>query len=209
MLRLIFVRHGRTSWNVQGRVQGGGGLDEVGRAQVAALAERLSDEPIAAIYASPALRARQTARAVARRHGLPVRQRALLRDLDYGLYAGALLSDVEKLEPGLIERWRAAPHEVVFEGGESLASLRGRVMEFIHEMVRAHAGATTVTVLAATHDSPVRVMASLALGIEDSQHTRGDLRTPLASLNILEVDGEKLTLVLHKDADHLRGIDGA
>ena len=69
MLRFLFVRHGRTPWNVQGRVQGGGGLDEVGRAQAVALGERLSSEPISAIYASPALRARQTATAVARRHG--------------------------------------------------------------------------------------------------------------------------------------------
>ncbi len=206
MLRLIFVRHGRTPWNVEGRVQGGGGLDEVGRAQAAALAERLSTLPIAAVYASPALRARQTAQAVARRHRLPVRQRSLLRDLDYGRYAGALLSDVERLDPGLIDRWRAAPDKVVFEGGESLAELRGRITKFIDETAREHADATVV---AATHDSPVRVVASLALGIDDSQHTREHLRTPLASVTLLEVDGEKLTLALHTDASHLKGIDGA
>ena len=112
MLRFLFVRHGRTPWNVQGRVQGGGGLDEVGRAQAAALGERLSSEPITAIYASPALRARQTATAVASRHGLKVRQRSLLRDMDYGKIAGALLSDVEARDPDLVERWRARPDTV-------------------------------------------------------------------------------------------------
>jgi len=206
MLRLIFVRHGRTSWNVQGRVQGGGGLDEVGRAQAAALAGHLSGLSLEAIYASPALRARQTAQAVALRHGLGVRQRALLRDLDYGTYAGALLSDVEKRDPGLIQRWRANPAAVVFEGGESLASLRERITRFIAEMAKAHDGAT---VLAATHDSPVRVAASLALGLEDSQHTQEHLQTPLASVTVLEVDGARLTLAVHKEAGHLKGIDGA
>jgi broad specificity phosphatase PhoE len=106
----------------------------------------------------------------------------------------------------LIQRWRANPAAVVFEGGESLASLRERITRFIAEMAKAHDGAT---VLAATHDSPVRVAASLALGLEDSQHTQEHLQTPLASVTVLEVDGARLTLAVHKEAGHLKGIDGA
>lgn len=207
MIRLIFVRHGRTSWNVEGRVQGGGGLDEVGKAQSAALADYLSSQRIDAIYASPALRARQTAQAVAKRHGLLVHQRALLRDLNYGFYAGALLTEVEKRDPGLIQRWRARPDKVVFEGGENLASLRGRITRFIDEMAKAHPH-SGASVVAATHDSPVRVVASLALGLDDSQHTQEQLRTPLASVTVLEVDGDRMTLAVHKEAGHLRDIDG-
>jgi probable phosphoglycerate mutase len=204
MLRLLFVRHGRTPWNVQGRVQGGGGLDEIGRAQAVRLGEALAAEPLAAVYASPALRARQTARAVAHLHGLPVRQRRLLADLDYGRYAGALLADVQRERPDLFETWRAAPHTVHFDGGERLADLRERVRRFI---AQAHANHDGATVLAATHDSPVRVAASLALGLGDEKHTDPDLRTPLASITELEVEGPHLRLVRHKDAAHLAGID--
>ena len=206
MLRMIFVRHGRTPWNVQGRVQGGGALDEVGRAQAVALGERLRSEPIDAIYASPALRARQTAQATARRLGLPVRQRSLLRDLDYGHYAGALVSDLRRQSPGLLERWREHPDTVSFEGGESLAELRKRILRFIADVARDHDGAT---VLAATHDSPVRVAVSLALDIDDSQHNREDLRVPLASVTVLNVGSGGLELVTRNDVEHLRGIDGS
>jgi broad specificity phosphatase PhoE len=189
---------------VQGRVQGGGSLDEVGRAQAVALAERLSTQPFDAIYASPALRARQTARAVARSHHLQVRQRGLLRDLDYGKYAGALLKDVD---PVLVQRWRDHPDTVQFEGGERLADLRGRIHRFIEEAAADHPRGT---VLAATHDSPVRVAASLALGIDDSQHNWESLITPLASVTVLEVDGQSLRLETHKDASHLVGVgDGS
>jgi broad specificity phosphatase PhoE len=204
MLRLIFVRHGRTPWNVQGRVQGGGGLDEVGRAQAARLGAALAAEPLAAVYASPALRARQTGRAVARLHGLPVRQRRLLADLDYGRYAGALLADVQREQPELFAAWRAAPHTVQFEGGERLGDLRERVRRFIAQAYANHDGAT---VLAATHDSPVRVAASLALGLGDERHTDPDLRTPLASVTELLVEGPHLRLARHKDVAHLAGID--
>ena len=41
MPRIFAVRHGRTDWNAQGRVQGGGSLDQLGNLQIQALAERL------------------------------------------------------------------------------------------------------------------------------------------------------------------------
>ena len=204
MLRLTLVRHGRTSWNAQGRVQGGGGLDEVGRAQAAALGQRLRETHFDAIYASPAWRARQTAVAVARHHGLQVRQRNLLRDISYGRYAGALLSDLIRERPDLVETWRTTPHLADFPEGEKLSNLRERVQRFLLEISSAHPDGT---VLAATHDSPVRVAASIALGIGDDQHNRKDLVTPLASINLFEVRDGVPTLISHKDVEHLRGID--
>ncbi len=204
MLRLFFVRHARTSWNAQGRVQGGGGLDEVGRAQAAALGEHLRTQRFDAIYASPALRARQTARAVARHHDMRVSQRHLLQDLDYGKLAGALLEDVRREQPELVERWSTHPHLVQFEGGESLADLRRRICGFVDQVTRSH---STGTVLVATHDSPVRMITSLARGLDDSHHNDPDLRTSLASVTILEARSGSITLRDHNDVRHLRGID--
>jgi broad specificity phosphatase PhoE len=204
MLRLLFVRHGRTSWNAQGRVQGGGGLDEVGRLQAAALADRLRSERLDAIYASPAWRARQTAMAVARVHDLPVRQRHLLRDLNYGRFAGALLADLMRERPDLVETWRTTPHLADFPEGERLSDLRARIERFIYETYKAH---PVGTVLAATHDSPIRVAASIAEGWGDEQHNRKDLVTPLASITTLEVKDGEPKLVGHKDVEHLAGID--
>ena len=204
MLRLFFVRHARTSWNAQGRVQGGGGLDEVGRAQAAALGEHLRTQRFDAIYTSPALRARQTARAVARHHDMRVSQRHLLQDLDYGKLAGALLEDVRREQPELVERWSTHPHLVQFEGGESLADLRRRICGFVDQVTRSH---STGTVLVATHDSPVRMITSLARGLDDSHHNDPDLRTSLASVTILEAGRGSITLRDHNDVRHLRGID--
>jgi broad specificity phosphatase PhoE len=203
MLRLLLVRHARTTWNAEGRVQGGGALDELGRAQAVALAERLRGETLDGIYASNTLRARQTAKAVARLHDMKVRERHLLRDLDYGRLAGAFLDDFRREKPGLIEQWRDHPETVHFEGGESLADLRGRISRFIAELFAQHPSGT---VLAATHDSPVRVVASLALGLDDSHHNRTDLVTANASLNVFEIEDGEVTLRVHNDVDHLQGI---
>jgi broad specificity phosphatase PhoE len=135
-----------------------------------------------------------------------VRQRSLLRDLDYGRYSGALLADVQKERPEMVRQWREHPHTVHFDGGESLGDLRRRIQRFVGEIVERHPDGT---VLAATHDSPVRVAASLALGLDDAEHNRDSLKAPLASLTLFEVEDGRLKLIIHNDYSHLRGIDGA
>ena len=204
MLRLILVRHGRTSWNVQGRVQGGGGLDEAGRAQVAALTERLAAEPISAVYASPAWRARQTAQPIADALGLRVRRRRLLRDLDYGRYAGALVADVMREDPDLFHRWRTEPHTVTFDGGENLAALRGRIERFIRDVAAAYPDGTVVV---ATHDSPVRMAVTIAHGLPDSVHREEWIKTTYASVTELQVDDGAVRVARHNDAAHLAGLE--
>ena len=50
-MRLILIRHGRTEWNAEARVQGRTDipLDAVGRAQAQSIAKRLSSIPLKAI----------------------------------------------------------------------------------------------------------------------------------------------------------------
>jgi probable phosphoglycerate mutase len=74
-LRLILARHGQTDANIRMAIDAlppGGPLTEQGTRQAEELAEQLATEPVAAVYASTALRAQQTARPVARRHDLDV-----------------------------------------------------------------------------------------------------------------------------------------
>jgi hypothetical protein len=74
-LRLVLARHGQTDANVRRELDSrppGAPLNELGRAQAEALAQRLADAPVTAVHASRALRAQQTAAPVAAAHGLPV-----------------------------------------------------------------------------------------------------------------------------------------
>src|SRR5207244_1461401 len=64
--RLYLVRHGETDWNRERRFQGTSDipLNELGRAQSRALAQRLTDARLDAVYTSPLSRAVETARIV-------------------------------------------------------------------------------------------------------------------------------------------------
>ena len=67
-MKLLIIRHGQTDGNVKGLVQGAGldlPLNETGRAQAAAAAEKLLSLHLPVIYSSTMLRARQTAEIIA------------------------------------------------------------------------------------------------------------------------------------------------
>lgn len=75
MTRLLWMRHGESTWNVAGREQGRTAhppLTELGRRQVLAAAEDLVAADVAAVVCSPLVRARQSADLVAARLGLEV-----------------------------------------------------------------------------------------------------------------------------------------
>ena len=74
MLVLHFVRHGETSWNRQGLIQGVSDvpLSGVGREQAGTLARELAVRPIGAIYASDLRRAIETAEPLARTLGIDI-----------------------------------------------------------------------------------------------------------------------------------------
>ena len=79
---LLLIRHGESTWNREGRVQGwfDPPLSERGLQQFALLAERLREQHIDALYASPLQRARATALAIAKLKGLPLRVYKRLRE---------------------------------------------------------------------------------------------------------------------------------
>ena len=201
--RLLLVRHGRTDYNTQGRVQGGGRLDPLGWAQVEALGARLRSELLEAVYASPLLRTMQTARAIAQPHGTPVGRRQALRDIDYGVYSGMVFADAQSRDPELWEQWRRAPDTVRFPEGGGLADLRHRLTRFVGELRRRHPGRS---VLAVSHDSPIRVLACMASGLDDGHHH--DYVVALASLTVIELTADGARLELLSDTHHLEALRG-
>jgi len=108
--RTIFIaRHGETDWNRLGRFQGRTDvpLNEAGRAQARALAERLAPFRIGAVVASDLSRARQTAQIVAEMLSLPfVHVEPDLRERGYGVFEGLTREECVARYP---EAWEAYP----------------------------------------------------------------------------------------------------
>ena len=99
--RLVFVRHGRTAFNVEGRLQGrlGMPLDEVGRRQAFTVAQVIAAMEPDTIIASPLQRARDTAQAIGACAGLGVQLDDRLIEIDVGRWSGQRAADLRRNDP--------------------------------------------------------------------------------------------------------------
>ena len=135
-------------------------LSEEGRRQADALAERLADLPVAAVYASPIERTTETAQAVASRHHLPVRALDGVLEADYGEWTGQKLADLAKTD--LWKVVQRAPSRASFPGGESLAAMQARMVGALDAVVADHAGELVVVV---SHADPIKAAIAHYTGV--------------------------------------------
>jgi phosphoserine phosphatase len=134
----LLIRHGATDWNRDGRYQGQADppLNEEGWTQAERLADMLAVRRVEAVYSSDLQRARDTAETVGRRLGLTVFVDGRLREINQGVWEGMLVGDIAT---GFPAEWRALredPLHARAPGGESVAEVAQRAMEFLAEIAR-------------------------------------------------------------------------
>jgi probable phosphoglycerate mutase len=162
---LYLIRHGETEHNRRGIIQGGGvdsPLNERGRAQADALAERFRTKTVDALYASTLQRARQTADILAQPHQ-PL-SRTHLRDLnemDWGIFEGEPPSEERDASMGAIKAdWRAGHYGRAIDGGESIQDVQHRARRALQHVFSREAGRTAAVV---THGRYLRVLLATLL----------------------------------------------
>lgn len=122
MTELLLVRHGESTWNAVGRIQGqatGPELTELGRRQAAAAAVRLLQARPRRLLTSDLDRARQSAEIIGGVLGLEPEPEPLLRERHYGTWQGRSSSVAVLAAAGL------ADHQPL-PGGESRVDVRRR-----------------------------------------------------------------------------------
>lgn len=136
---IFLARHGETQHNAQLRFQGQGDvpLNATGREQAHALAELVAERSPVALYASPILRARETAEIVAQRIGLAPRFDARFAEHDVGDWRGRLFADIQRDDPAGWAAWQAGGADWRFPGGESLGEQQERVLDGLAEVREA------------------------------------------------------------------------
>lgn len=156
---VLVLRHGRTSYNAHGRLQGqlDVPLDAAGRRQAEAVAAALVGQGITRVVSSNLQRASRTAAAVGRVLRLPVLLDARLQEQHYGAWQGLTRDEVR-------ERW-AAEHAAWERGvgdpvdGERLTAVADRALAAVEEL-RPAAGALLVV----THGDVARALLARLQG---------------------------------------------
>jgi len=200
---ILLVRHGQTEWNRVVRFRGRTdlGLDQVGWTQARALARRLANWPIKAIYTSPLRRARQTAEPLARQLGLSIQPTEGLLDIDYGRWQGRTPEEVAQAEPRLYQLWLEEPQRVQIPGGESLSLVQQRVRLTMEEVVARH---PDEMVLLIGHQVVNKVLICSLLGLDLASFWR--IGQDTACLNRFRYHDGLYDVLLLNDTCHLAGL---
>ncbi len=136
-------------------------LSDDGRRQADAAARRIGAlERVAAVYASPLERARETAAPIARARGLALRIDRGLLELDVGSWTGVRLDRLSKRpEWATVQRY---PSGFRFPDGESFVEMQARVTATLAALVNRHRGGVVVAV---SHADPIKAALAQALGM--------------------------------------------
>lgn len=162
MAYILLVRHGQNDWVNKNRLAGwtpGVHLNEEGQKQVKALAERLKDLPIKAIYSSPLERCMETAEALAQPHDLPVTQVEAVGEVRYGDWEGKKIKKLAKKKA-----WFAVQHfpsRFRFPNGESFLEVQQRAVDAIESLAAQHKKEMIVVV---SHADLIKLILAYYLG---------------------------------------------
>lgn len=190
---LILVRHGQTSANAGGLLQGRMdlSLDDEGRVQAMRTGAHIRENfPHARVIASPLRRAVDTARAIS--DEVEIDERFI--ELDYGQWDGRAMSEVD---PAQWAQWRLDP---MFRppGGESLVELAQRVTPAL-EQLRSEAQERDVVVV--SHVSPIKCAVTWALEVDSAVTWRFHLDR--ASICRIAVTARGLSVLSMNEVAHL------
>ncbi len=199
MTQLLLIRHGENDYTRQGKLAGwtsGVHLNAEGLKQAQALAERLNQAPIRAIYSSPLERARETAAPLAKAKSLSVLVRSGLGEVQYGRWTGKSLKALKRTK-----LWRVVqqhPAAMEFPEGETFRAVQARAVDEIEKIVREH---PKDLVAAFSHGDVIKLVVAHYLGAPIDLFQRLVVNT--ASVTVLQLGQGHPALVKLNDTSSL------
>ena len=160
----LLIRHGENDYVRKGRMAGrmpGVHLNKKGRSQAEALAARLGQAPIKAVYSSPLERALETAGPLANALGLVVVPRPGLIETDIGEWQDQRVKGLSRLKI-----WRVVqqhPSIFRFPGGESFAEGQHRITQELAALAAQHDPKDLVACV--SHADPIKLAVAFYIGL--------------------------------------------
>ena len=199
MSKWLLVRHGETTWNALGKIQGHEDvkLSEVGRHQAEQLKNRLSGVNLDAAFSSDLTRCVETAQIVTTKAETQLSLTGLMREQGFGSWQGLGFQEVKTQDPDLYDRMMGRDPGFTPPGGESYRDVVRRVNEFSRIlMLKDYLG----MVLIVGHAGSLRALISSMLKIPLGASWR--LQLDSCGLSVLDVGQEKIRLSLFNDTSH-------
>ena len=133
---LYIMRHGKTDWNADRRLQGSEDipLNEEGRQMARDARKKYGDLRFDICYCSPLQRAQETAEIFLEGSGTPILTDDRLREMGFGMYEGTE-HVTQKPDCPVYTLFHDPVHYHAVDGAESLEHLYARSGSFIHDVL--------------------------------------------------------------------------
>ena len=195
MTTLHLIRHGQTDWNQERRIQGqtDSNLNALGHRQAEEIALQLKTIPFHAAYSSSSLRARDTATAILKHHGLTLNLRDDMREIHLGAWEGRLYAEVSAAENDKdhMRYFQQDPSQFNLPGAETFHDVQRRALAVITDLRAKH---TNQHLLLVSHGIWIKsILAHL-----EQRHIRDFWQPPQMSNcchSIVEFDGDDAKIV--------------
>jgi alpha-ribazole phosphatase len=172
-MNLLLIRHGQTNWNLEQRFQGQSDipLNETGRKQAQALAERLAAEQFDAVYSSDLQRATETANIICESQ---IHADTRLREVSFGDWEGLTYDEIKAKHTETLAAWEADIFKNAPPNGETLEGLAARVQSMLDELLTKH---QDQRILIVAHGGVLQTLICLALKLPPTMYWQFHLST--------------------------------
>ena len=204
-MKLYFVRHGRTVWNLEGRFQGASGDSPLLSESIdilKQLGQHLKEIPFDTIYSSDLPRAVKSAEIIQSQLQSPCPLKSIpeLREWQLGKLEGLKIATLNAIYPQQIKAFRSnlAQFDTRMFEAESLYSTTQRTIQFIKSLKESPAE----RILIVGHGANLTASLRTLLGYKEA-HLRKEGGLANASLTVLETDDfETFTLKRWNDTSY-------
>jgi probable phosphoglycerate mutase len=199
---VVFIRHGQTTANLEGRWQGqqDGELTDEGRQQAKDVVARLPELDV--LYTSRLGRAVETAEIIGSGIGLAPQVVAGVEEFGFGSWEGLTGEEIREADPDAADRLFQGNQDVVRGGtGETWQALRDRVTAAVTALATRHEGGRIGIV---SHGAATRAFANRVLDIGfEGRRTIGSLRN--SAYARCEIGPRGMRILEWNIAPHLEG----
>lgn len=192
-MRLYIIRHGETTWNAQGKIQGTADipLNENGIRLARVTGERLRAISFDVAISSPLQRALVTAKLVLGERDIPIYTDKRIQEIDFGALEGKPVMKADPNHP-FHTFFRDAYNYQPAPGGETIRQVCERTGEFYQELIH-NEKLQDKTILIATHGCALQGI--LANVYEDNTDYWHGGVCPNCGVNIVDVENGKSKIV--------------
>ena len=194
-IRLVLVRHGQSSFNAKGLIQGrtdDSFLTDEGYEQALKAGKALSKINFDKIYSSPLVRAKETAKTIEKSF---IKEQEIIFDnnlleVDLSEWSGLKIDEIKNKFPKIYPIWKNDPENLILKRKEGktykpIQELFSQATNFLEDILRIYLDKDDVNILVVGHNAILRCLILSLLGKPNQGFRK--IRLENASFSILNI----------------------